>query len=308
MDACIYAVIVNWNGGSADNIQCIDSLIADGLKPERIVFVDNASSDGSLESVRERWPALILQLNSANLGYGEGSNQGMQLALDAGAEALYLVNNDVSFPKGTLARLWQELQAGKSQRLGIVGPRVVYRQEPDMIWCAGGKLTYRQNLSQMIGHRQHDGPRFQKNIDVDYVPGCALLVSREVLESIGLLQADYFAYHEDVEFCMQAKEAGFGVRMVGEALAFHDAHHSTGGGYNARRKYMMGLNTVWFLRKHGTPLRWLSFLFFDVLSLPLVWLLRAPRGEGGAVLAKARGTWHGLLGRRVTADAVEPRV
>ena len=67
------------------------------------------------------------------------------------------------------------------------------------------------------------------------------------------------------------------------------------------RKYMIGVNTVWFLRRHGTPSRWLRFLVFDVLSLPFVFAIGLFRGRGRAVLAKARGIWDGLRGRRVTA-------
>ena len=189
--------------------------------------------------------------------------------------------------------------------MGIVGPRIAYRADPGKLWAAGGILTFRQNLSTMIGHGKPDGPEYALTRDVDYVPGCAMLVRRSVFERIGLYQGDYFAYHEDLEFCVLAGEAGFGVRVVGEALALHDAHSATGGGYNARRKYMMGVNTVWFLRRHGTPWRWLSFWIFDVLSLPFVWFVRTWRGEGGAVLAKARGTWDGLRGKRVTPAAAE---
>jgi len=65
---------------------------------------------------------------------------------------------------------------------------------------------------------------------------------------------------------------------------------------------MMAVNTVHFLRRHGTPGRWLSFWLFDVATLPLVWLYRALRGEGRAVRAKARGTWDGLRGVQITAE------
>ena len=96
--------------------------------------------------------------------------------------------------------------------------------------------------------------------------------------------------------------AGFPVRMLGELAAHHDAHSATGGGYNALRTYMMAVNTVRFLRRHGSVARWLSFWLFDVASLPFAWLYRATRGEGAAVVAKARGTWDGLRGRQVTAE------
>ncbi|MEW6071758.1 MAG: glycosyltransferase family 2 protein [Planctomycetota bacterium] len=301
MIAGVWAVIVNWNGGS-QNLDCLRSLVGQGIDPARIVLIDNASTDGSPAAVAAEFPAVTLLRNAENQGYGHGTNRGIRHALAAGAETVFLVNNDLTLASGALAALFAALAAAPGA--GIVGPRIVLRRDPGTIWCAGGLVTWRQNLSTMIGHGRSDGPVYRATREVDYVPGCAMLVRRAVFERVGLLDGDYFAYHEDVELCVKAKEAGFAVLVAGAALAHHDAHHSTGGGYNPRRKYMMGANTVWFLKKHGTPLRWLSFLLFDVFSLPFVLLRRAPRGEGAAVLAKARGMLDAARGRRVTEESL----
>jgi hypothetical protein len=294
-----WAVVLNWNGGE-QNLACVRSLLDQGLAQGRVVFVDNASTDGSLERVLAAYPALAVLKNAFNTGYGHGTNRGIQHALAEGAERVLLVNNDVTFPPETLAGLEAALAA--DARPGIAGPRVLFAEPPARIWCAGGVLTFRTNLSTMLGHGEPDGPAFHATREVDYVPGCAMLVARAVFEEIGLLEGDYFAYHEDVEFCWKAKRAGFPVRVIGGLAAYHDAHASTGGGYNPLRKYMMAVNTVHFLRRHGTLARWLSFWVFEVASLPFVWLYRALRGEGAAVVAKARGTWDGLRGRQVTAE------
>ena len=299
MKASTFAVVVNWNGGD-HNLECLESLRAAGLPESHVIFVDNASSDGSPEEVARRFPDVRLVRHETNLGFGHGVNRGIEEARAAGARRVLLVNNDAVLDEGALERLGAALD--DDPRLGIVGPRIVFKDRPERIWAAGGRITYRQNLSLLIGHREPDGPSFQGTFEVDYVTGCVMLIRDEVFERAGLFEADYFAYHEDVEFCMKAREAGFGLQTIGAARARHAAHGTTGGGYNARRKYMMGVNTVWFLRKHGTPGRWLSFLVYDVLSLPLVWLLHAPRGEGAAVVAKARGMFDGLLGRKVTAE------
>lgn len=293
-----WAVVVNWNGGE-DNVACVRSLLAQGMPAEHVVFVDNASTDGSLERVTAEFPGLAVLRNETNVGYGDGTNRGIEHALARDATRVFLVNNDLLLPAGTLVALEAALQPPT----GIVGPRVVYRDEPERVWAAGGRMTYRQNLSTLIGHRRPDGPEFRRSLDVDYVPGCAMLVRREVFERVGLLEGDYFAYHEDVEFCLKAREAGFGVTMVGEVLALHAAHQATGGGYNPRRKYMMGLNTVRFLRRHGTPGRWLSFLVFDVLTLPVAFVWRGLRGEAAGVLAKGRGMLDGFRGKRVEGVA-----
>jgi len=297
-----WAVVVNWNGGE-QNLACLASIAAEGVPDERIVFVDNASTDGSREAVERAHPGLVLLRNDENVGFGHGANRGIRHALDAGAARVLLVNNDATLRPGMLALLEAELD--RSPDVGLVAPRIALSADPKTLWCAGGRLTFRQNLSTLLAFHAPDGPEWRRTFDVDYVTGCVVLARREVFERAGLFEGDYFAYHEDVELGVNAREHGFRSRVVGEALALHDAHGSTGGGYNARRKYMMAVNTVWFLRKHGTPARWLSFALFDVCTLPAVWLIHALRGEGAAARAKMRGTWDGLRGRRVTAAALE---
>jgi hypothetical protein len=298
----VCAVLVNWNGGE-DNLHCIDSLLEQGPLIERIVFVDNASSDGSLSKVRERYGELVTIANDANLGFGGGSNQGLSWALERGFDAVLIVNNDVVLPAGQLEILIAALEA--DARVGLVGPRVLDRTDPARIWAAGGLLTWRQNLTTLRGHGQLDGERWRSTTPVDYVVGCCMLARREVLEQAGLFDAAYFAYTEDVDLCLRAGRAGFASRCIGAAHCLHTASSATGGGYNPRRKYMMGVNSIWFLRRWAGPAQWCQFFLFDVLTLPFAWLLGVFRGRGKAVLAKAAGILDGLRGRRITASTVQ---
>lgn len=303
MKAQTYAVLVNWNGGE-QNLAAVESLLAQGLPAERIVFVDNGSADGISERLQERFPYLPQIRNRENLGYGEGNNQGIRLALERGAAAVLLVNNDVTLEAGCLDYLLSQLE--RNPGVGIVGPRVLEARRPERVWAAGGRLDWRQNLSTLRGHGAPDGPAWRREEPVDYVIGCALLARRETFERIGLLDGAYFAYHEDLDFCVRARAAGFEVLHLGARAAYHDAHHSTGGGYNPRRKYMMGVNTIWFLRRHGRPWHWVRFLWFDVASLPALFLLGLFDGRWRGVAAKAQGTVDGLLGRRVVAERLAP--
>ncbi len=299
----VAAVIVNWNGGD-DNLTCLDSLLAQSLAQEQCVFVDNASQDGSLERVRARFPGVRVLAQSKNLGYGGGNNLGIALALERGAQAVLIVNNDVTLAPGALAALALALE--QNPKVGIVGPRVLYRDQPELVWAAGGMLSWRENLTTLRGHRRRDGAPWNHKHIVDYVLGCALLVRREVFEQAGLFDDRYFAYTEDVDFGLRARQAGWQSMVVGEVAALHAPSSATGGGYNPRRKYMMAVNSVWFLRRYGGLRQWLRFLLFDVASLPGAWLVGLFQGRSRAVLAKGLGIWHGLWRRRIRAEMLEP--
>jgi GT2 family glycosyltransferase len=298
----VAAVITNWNGGE-ENLACIDSILAQGIEPNDIVFVDNASVDGSPDQVEQRYPGLVVLRMTENTGYAEASNCGARHALAAGADAILLVNNDAALTAGMLALLLEAFE--EHPEVGIVGPRVLYKDRVDLLWSAGGALTWRQNLSTLLGHDRLDAERWRIDRDVDYIPGCVMLIRQAVLDEVGLLDPKFFAYMEDIDYCLRARDAGFRVRMIGRAAALHRVSHTTGGGYNPRRKYMMGVNSIWFLRRHARPHQWLRFFVFDVASLPFLWIGSLYVGRSRAVLGKALGIWDGLRGKRVTSEAIE---
>ncbi len=296
------AVVVNWNGGD-ENQRCIAALLAQGSALERILFVDNASSDGSVEAVERRFPSVEVLRQGENLGYGGGNNLGIARALELGAEAVLVVNNDLSLERGCLVALQTALAA--DPQLGAVGPRVLVRGER-VIWAAGGSLTWRQNLTTLRGFGATDGEEFRRDLDVDYLPGCALLLRREALEQVGTFDDSYFAYTEDVDLGLRLSRGGFRSRVIGAVAAHHAPSSSTGGGYNPRRKYMMAVNSVWFLRRYAGAREWARFALYDVGSLPLVLVDGFCRGHFKAALAKALGLVDGWRGKRITASVVAP--
>lgn len=301
-----WAVVVNWNGGAEGNLTCVRSLLGQGLEPGRIVFVDNASSDGSRDAVAEAVPGLVHLDNRANLGFGEAANIGARFALTAGAQAVFFVNNDLRFEDGDRCLVGLEETLRTNTRVGMVGPRVLFDDGTGRVWCSGGRLNFRQNISTLVGHGQPDGERWQESGPVDYVPGCALLMSRECLLDVGHFDASYFAYMEDVDLGLRARRRNWSVLLRGDLAAYHLPSSSTGGGYGARRKWMQAVNSVRFLRTYGRAWHWARFVAFDVLTLPLALVLRGVRGEGLAVLAKGKGLVDGFMGRRVTAEDLEP--
>jgi len=292
--ARVLAVVLNYNGG-ADVIACLDTLRRQTWPALDVLVIDNASTDGSLDAVRDRHPEVTVIANDANRGFCAANNQGLDRAVAGGYEAALLLNDDVLLEPDCVARLAAALARDPS--IGVVGPKVLFEPERGFIWCAGGVVDHRQNLNRLRGHWQ-PAEAFGEAGPVDYVPGCALMVRRSVLESVGTLDEDYFAYLEDVEFCHRVRAAGLVVHYEPGARVYHHVSRASGDRYSPLRKYLNARNSVHFLRRHGTWRAWLGFWVFDVATLPAVWVGQALRGRGRAVRAKALGIWRGFRGEK----------
>lgn len=304
-----WVVILNWNGAT-HTLRCLQSLFACVPPLPVVLVIDNGSTDGSMQRLEAGLVGLgrpaVAQVRllrvERNLGYSGGNNLGIRLALDAGAERVVLVNNDVELAPDTIATLERALAADPG--IGVAGPLILLPGPDLRVWAAGGELTYRENVTRLRGCNQALNGRFARDEDVDYVPGCVLMVRREVFETVGLLDDTFFCYMEDVEFGHRVREAGFRNRYVAGTRVVHAASASTGGGYTPARKYMNAVNSVHYLRRHPTLRGWLGFFTFDVLALPLSITVALCRGRGAAGVAKLRGVVDGLLGRHVTPARV----
>lgn len=220
--------IVNWNTRE-ELAQCLESVVAqDGSVSYEVIVVDNESSDGSVEMVRERFPQVRLIENKRNLGFGTAHNMAIRLS---GSRYMLLLNPDsVLQEPDALAKVVSYLDANRD--IGILGLRVL---NPD------GSLQFSARRFPTIGAAlfRHTifGRLFPKNRfvrdymmtdwdhsiprDVDWVSGCAMALRRTTLERTGLLDERYYMYCEDVDICKSAWAAGAKVRYFPSATTVH---------------------------------------------------------------------------------------
>jgi GT2 family glycosyltransferase len=301
--AHVVAVVLNWNGGE-ETLACLRSLRAcTGVRPVALL-ADNGSQDGSVERALAEDPGLVVLRLGSNLGYAGGNNRALRHAFEQmGADWVCLLNSDVVVAPDTFGQLLSGVHAAQEddeRPIGAAGPCLLYRDRPEVTWACGGRIGPQLNVTQLLHHgrRAPDGePR-----DVDYVPGACLLVSRLAVERAGLLDEEYFCYLEDADWGVRLRGAGLRTLAVPRARAWHALSASTGGGYTAGRKYMTGVNSVRFLRKHGTASGWLALFVFDLGLWPIAWLRAAATGGAAGAWAKLRGVVDGLCGARVDAD------
>jgi GT2 family glycosyltransferase len=194
------AVVVHWRDLD-ETLGCVRSLASEpGVD---VIVVDNGSGDGAARRLATEDPSVRCVSSPENLGYAGGGNLGMRAALEAGASVVLLVNNDARIVPGALAAAAAALAEDPST--AVVGAKILRRDDPARLWLAWGDLTYRQSLVALHGADAPDGPEWSRRRDVDWVSGCAMWFSRAALERIGLLDEEFFAYQEEVEWCLRAR-------------------------------------------------------------------------------------------------------
>jgi hypothetical protein len=296
-------IILNWNGLD-DTLACLESLSQVDYPNFAIVVVDNGSCDGSTATIRRRFPAVTLLENAENLGFTGGNNVGLKLALAQGADFALLLNNDTLVAPNFVRRMVETATA--DARTGIVGPTIYYYDQPDVIWSAGGSINWRKGSTHMIGLGQQDRGQFGAHPhERDFVSGCAMLVHRQVLEQVGLLDDRFFAYYEETEWCVRAARAGFKIVHVPTAHIWHKISPSARAD-SPLVHYYMTRNRLLFLKSTGAGVRtWLHTLLIEYLRTLLSWTVkprwRKKNPQRRAMLQAIGDAWRGRWGKQPIA-------
>jgi hypothetical protein len=287
-------VIVHWQD-PAETLACVDSLAAE--PPDHVVVVDNGSREPVGDLLAKRAPHVDVVRLAENRGFAGGANVGMERALGQGADVVLLLNNDARLYAGAQAAARAAL--AEDARIAVVGARVVTREDPGRLWLAWGDVTYRQSLVALRGADVPDGPAWRTPRDVAWIAGCAMWFRADALRALGLLDETFFAYHEEVDWCARAREAGWRVVYRPDAVVTHTGRGSHGSERSIRiRKYFAARNSILFARKHARPLEWAKLVISLAAALPLELAYRTLTGTGGETRLKIEGIRDALAGRR----------
>lgn len=267
-DEKLYVIILNWNGEHVI-APCLRSLLEVRDVDLEIIVVDNDSGDGSPEIVRREFPGVELIVNDRNLLFAEGNNVGLRRAMELGGRYFMLLNNDTVVDPGFALPMLEALK-GES-RVGIVGPQVLYHDDPGRIWYGGGDFY---PLVWVPRHRDIRRPADSVDSqagETAYVSGCAMMFGLELIEEIGLLDPSYRMYCEDVDFCQRAREKGWICLYVPSARIWHKVSSASGGGFSPF-KMEHRLASTYRLFRRFKPLWW-RILLLPIHGAALVLLL-----------------------------------
>ncbi len=281
MDVSI--VIVNWN--TKDILRdCVKSIYEQTHEIQyEIIVVDNGSSDGSAKMLKATFPQVKLIENSWNKGFAAANNQGMKTA--AGRYIL-LLNSDTIICNGAIQK--SILYADAHHDVGVLGCRVLWPDGRHQFSCFRFPSLPNITLAAIMVVRQLPGINFaflhseryryhdfNRELDVDIVAACFLLVRHEVLDQVGLMDEDYFMYGEEVDWCYRIRRGGWIVRYFPGAKIIHLFGASSAKALeetkiNKRRGQLLFLH-----KAYGMRYAWLAnaiMVIGVVLRIPL-WLI-----------------------------------
>jgi GT2 family glycosyltransferase len=217
-------VVLNYNGRALLD-ECLSSLARLTL-PADVVVIDNGSTDGSVEYVRQGYPAVRVIDHGQNLEFARGYNAGLAQVPNPW---IALINNDASLQPGWLEHLLAA--AAKNPRAAILGGKLLFPPaagQPRILQSAGASFT-EGGAGFEIGWGEPDRGQYEHARPVGAISGAAMLVRHAVFDELGGFDAGYGTYLEDVDLCWRAWLRGHTVEYVPAAVANHRYGGTIGG-------------------------------------------------------------------------------
>jgi GT2 family glycosyltransferase len=240
-------------------MRCLES-IRDAAGDSELIVVDDASSDGTADQVRRRFPGADLLINDEQAGFTRSANRGLSAA---GGEVLLLLNSDTEITAPGVSTLRAAFR--NDVKLGIAGAELRYPdgsdqwaagEEPTPLWLLGQASGLPALLGRLPGYRRIKRPGLDARMPVDWVSGAAMAFRRDAWQQVGPLDEDYLFYCQDLDICCAARDAGWRVTVVPGFVVTH--HHgatisASGGSAAPYHPELMWRDLVRFAGKRGGP-------------------------------------------------------
>jgi GT2 family glycosyltransferase len=228
-------IILNYNGGEMF-LNCLRSVLKTEYPSYEVVVVDNGSTDGSIDVAEQMFSRVRCIKNNRNLGFCVGNNMGIK---ETRGEYIVLLNNDTVVSQNWLIKLMEEvIKIGT----GFFNPKILLMDNPKIIDSVGNNLQL-AGFGLPRGLGEIDKGQYNRVEEVAYANGTCLLVARNVIEKIGMLDPVFFAYNEDVDWCWRGRMFGIKSYYVSSAVVYHKWGASWGR-VNKKKFYFLERNRI----------------------------------------------------------------
>jgi GT2 family glycosyltransferase len=302
-DPKVTITTLSWNR-KVHTLEWLDSLSRLDYPKYDVLVVDNGSNDGSVDAIRAKFPAVKIVENGENIGYARGFNVAMQHAFADGADWVLIMNNDaVIDPAGVRALV----DVGESDpKAGFVSGKVFHYWRPEEIQTIGTQTHPWLVAGPQIGSGETDHGQYDTVVERELTDDVFLLVRKAVYDQLGGYDADFAFYgHENVDWCLRIRRAGFKILYAPGAKLWHKGR--TGGAWTAFYLYYQTRNDYVLIAKHlRRPKVFVAAAMMALWYQPKWMLFRVRPTKLSQVKSYLRGQFAGirwLLGNPARASA-----
>lgn len=290
-------VICNYNKKN-DALACIRSILESKFQDYDIYVVDNASTDGSAEAIRNAYGEQVtLLVNQENLGGSGGFNTGLRAAFQKGYPYLMCVDNDALLDENAVGNLLAFLQ--EHPETGIAAAKIYHREAPDYVQQFGQKIDFENFCTDVTYLNAYEDGSMPEYVYTDAVAACALMIRRSVIEKIGFMPEENFLYWDDTEWCYLCNRAGWKVASVGNAMALH-AMGAKKELENTFPTYYAWRNWIRFFMRYTEPGDWeaMAGTFLDsMFQIVYEGLHKGEKNRSRTVMLAYDDALHGVTGK-----------
>ncbi|MDJ0510397.1 MAG: glycosyltransferase family 2 protein [Crocosphaera sp.] len=293
----VFAVILNWNNAK-DTINCVNSLLSSDKIPEKIVVVDNGSTDDSEVVLKKNLPTKCSFIQTGqNKGYAGGMRVGADYCLDNGADLLWFLNNDTVILPNTLSELLASIDRNGLQYL--YSPRILYLSHPDKVYFGGAYFNTETGIFDTT--LKSGSPQYgvtKDDLISDVIQGASFIAPAKIVDELGFMDEDLFLYWEEFDYCFRLAQHGIKFICVLSAEMLHKKEGSPSSesfNLNKIRVYYRIRNRVIFWKRHLREN--LKQYVKRELQQHIQWFVKRQGYKDPNIWVSLMGLWHGLIGK-----------
>lgn len=288
MKDLVVIIVLNQNKKD-DLLECIDSIVKLDYKEFKIIVVDNASTDGSVEAIKRIYPDIHLIENKINSGVAGGRNLGIKYANEKfNFSFILFLDNDVILNKNSLTEMIKSFEEGEN--IGIVTPKCYLMNSPATIGYAGGmRVNLFTGKISDIGNNEKDKGQFDHS---DLVSACGglCLVNHKVINEVGMFDEKFNPYGwEDVDYSLRTRKHGFKIFYNHEAIVYHKGGKKQRDGMAYEYEFSKTKNYFYLIKKHANIFQLLTIGFILPLKALFIVGKELFSGKFKLLFSQARG-------------------
>jgi GT2 family glycosyltransferase len=258
-------VILNWNGQKLLE-QFLPSIVNFSANEAEIYVADNASTDSSINFIKEFYPAVKIVQNVVNGGYAKGYNDALQ---SINADIYCLINSDVEVTENWLSPIINVFKS--DEKTAIIQPKILdYKDKTKFEYAgaAGGFVDlygYPYCRGRVFNHLEKDNNQFNDISEIFWASGACFFIRSQVYHQLNGFDEDYFAHQEEIDLCWRTQNIGYKIKYVGMSTVFH-VGGATLQETNPHKTYLNFRNSLLNIVKN-VPKKWFLFVVFSRLIL-----------------------------------------